>query len=77
MCEFNSKGKTLQLMFSADEAVGIHLANRDTQSVKAGEPARCQGNIEPTLLLKKPCNARSKSEIQEGFINSGISSLSL
>ncbi|KAL6045070.1 hypothetical protein STEG23_033694, partial [Scotinomys teguina] len=40
MCKFSSKGKTLKLQFSADEAIGINLAQRDTQSVKTGEPAR-------------------------------------
>lgn len=53
MYKFRSKGKMLKLMFSADKAIGINLARRDIQSVKTVEPARCQGNIEPTLLLKK------------------------
>lgn len=74
--KFNTKGKMLKLKFSADEAIGIHLARRDIQSVKTGDPARCQGNTEPTLL-KKPWSARSRSEIREGLINAGISSLSL
>lgn len=53
MYTFRSKGKMLKLMFSADEAIGINLARRDIENVRTGDPARYQGNIEPTLLLKK------------------------